>query len=38
MNNDETTVQVLAEPGQAATATSPMWRFRRGDPERPALV
>ena len=38
INIDETTVQVLAEPGRAATATSYMWLFRRGDPERPALV
>ena len=38
INIDETTLQVLAEPGRAPTATSYMWLFRRGDPERPALV
>lgn len=38
INIDETTVQVLAEPGRAATSTSYMWLFRRGDPERPALI
>jgi len=38
INIDETTVQVLAEPGRPATATSYMWLFRRGDPDRPALV
>jgi len=38
INIDETTVQVLAEPGRAATATSYMWLFRRGDPDRPALI
>ena len=38
INIDETTVQVLAEPGRAATATSYMWLFRRGDPLRPALI
>ncbi len=37
INIDETTLQVLAEPGRAATATSYMWLFRRGDPQRPAL-
>ena len=29
---------VLAEPGRAPTSTSYMWLFRRGDPQRPALV
>ena len=38
INIDETTLQVLAEPGRAPTATSYMWIFRRGDPDRPALV
>lgn len=38
INIDETTVQVLAEPGRAPTSTSYMWLFRRGDPQRPALV
>jgi transposase len=38
INIDETTLQVLAEPGRAATSTSYMWLFRRGDPVRPALI
>jgi transposase len=38
INIDETTVQVLAEPGRAPTSTSYMWLFRRGDPQRPALI
>jgi transposase len=38
INIDETTLQVLAEPGRAATSTSYMWMFRRGDPQRPALI
>ena len=38
INIDETTLQVLAEPGRAPTATSYMWLFRRGDPQRPALL
>ena len=38
INIDETTLQVLAEPGRAPTATSYMWLFRRGDPHRPALL
>jgi len=38
INIDETTVQVLAEPGRTPTATSYMWLFRRGDPSRPALL
>ena len=38
INIDETTLQVLAEPGRAPTSTSYMWLFRRGDPQRPALV
>jgi transposase len=35
---DETRVQVLQEPGRAATTKSYMWIFRGGAPERPALV
>ncbi len=35
---DETTVQVLVEPGRAPTAKSYMWVFRGGDPRRPTLV
>jgi len=38
INIDETTLQVLAEPGRAPTSTSYMWLFRRGDPVRPALI
>lgn len=38
INIDETTVQVLAEPGRSPTTTSYMWLFRRGDPEKPALI
>jgi transposase len=37
INIDETTVQVLAEPGRAPTSKSYMWLFRRGDQEKPAL-
>jgi transposase len=37
MNVDETTVQVLAEPGRAPTTKSYMWIFRGGDPSRPVL-
>jgi len=35
---DETTLQVLDEPGRSPTAKSYMWIFRRGDPERPILI
>ncbi len=38
INIDETGLQVLKEPGRDPTAKSYMWIFRRGDPERPALV
>ena len=38
INIDETTLQVLAEPGRAPNSTSYMWLFRRGDPVRPALI
>ena len=37
INIDETTVQVLDEPGRRPTSKSYMWVFRGGDPERPAL-
>ncbi|MEW5994662.1 MAG: IS66 family transposase [Candidatus Zixiibacteriota bacterium] len=37
INVDETTVQVLSEPGRSPTQKSYMWLFRGGDPERPAL-
>jgi transposase len=35
---DETTLQVLDEPGRDPTTKSYMWVFRRGDPERPILI
>jgi len=35
---DETTVQVLNEPGRSPTTKSYMWVFRRGDPQRPILI
>lgn len=38
INIDETTLQVLVEPGRVPTSTSYMWLFRRGDPVRPALI
>jgi len=38
INIDETTLQVLKEPGRDPTSTSFMWVFRRGDPERPVLI
>jgi transposase len=37
VNIDETTVQVLQEPGRADSQKSYMWIFRGGDPERPML-
>ena len=35
---DETTLQVLLEPGRDPTTKSYMWIFRRGDPDRPVLI
>ena len=35
---DETTLQVLMEPGRDPTTKSYMWIFRRGDPEKTVLV
>jgi transposase len=35
---DETTVQVLKEPGRENTTKSYMWVFRGGPPEKPTLV
>jgi transposase len=35
---DETTLQVLNEPGREATTKSYMWVFRGGDPEKPGFV
>ena len=37
INVDETTVQVLVEPGRAPTTKSYMWIFRGGNPSRPVL-
>jgi len=38
INVDETTVQVMKEPGRSNKTKSYMWIYRGGDPERPALV
>ena len=38
INIDETTLQVLKEPGRDPTSKSYMWVFRKGDPEKQALV
>jgi transposase len=38
INADETTVQVLAEPGRSPTTQSYMWLFRGGDPFSPAVI
>lgn len=38
VNMDETTLQVLNEPGQANTTKSYLRAFRGGSPERPAIV
>lgn len=38
VNIDETTVQVLREPGRDPTAKSYMWIFRRGDPDKQTLI
>ena len=35
---DETTLQVLKEPGRANTDTSYMWVFRGGPPDQPILI
>ncbi len=37
INADETTVQVLREPGRAASSKSYMWVFRGGSTDAPAL-
>jgi transposase len=37
INADETTVQVLKEPGKAANSKSYMWVFRGGDPRTPSF-
>lgn len=38
LNIDETTVQVLKEPGRTPTQKSYMWVFRGGDPGKPVIV
>lgn len=38
INIDETSLQVLREPGRKAKTKSYMWIFRRGDPDRPVLI
>ena len=38
INIDETTLQVLQEPGRDPTTKSYMWIFRRGDPDKPVLL
>lgn len=38
VNADETTLQVLKEPGRSPTTKSYMWIFRGGDPHRPSLL
>ncbi len=37
INADETTVQVLKEPGRSPTSKSYMWVFRGGDPHAPSF-
>lgn len=38
INIDETTLQVLKEPGRSPTNKSYMWVFRGGDPQVPSLI
>ena len=38
INVDETTLQVLKEPGRRNTSKSYMWLYRGGDPDKPVLV
>jgi len=38
INADETTVQVLAEPGRSPTSKSYMWVYRGGTPSSPVLL
>jgi len=38
INIDETTLQVLHEPGRSPKTNSYMWIFRRGDPEKAVLI
>lgn len=38
INADETTLQVLQEPGREATTRSYMWLFRGGNAEKPVII
>ncbi len=38
VNMDETTLQVLKEPGRSNTSLSYLWLFRGGNPERPTVA
>ena len=38
INADETTLQVLQEPGREATTSSYMWLFRGGTEQRPVII
>jgi transposase len=38
INVDESTLQVLKEPGRRNTSKSYMWLYRGGCPDKPALV
>lgn len=38
LNIDETSLQVLQEPGRSPTSKSFMWLFRGGSPESPVLI
>ena len=38
INADETTVQVLNEPGRSSTSKSYMWIYRGGPPGKPGLI
>ncbi|MEO5358287.1 MAG: IS66 family transposase [Nitrospirae bacterium YQR-1] len=38
INTDETTVQVMKEPGRSDKTKSYMWAFRGGEPEKPVLI
>jgi transposase len=38
INIDETTVQVVKEPGRSAETKSYMWVFRGGTPEKPGII
>ena len=38
INIDETTLQVLGEPGKSNTSKSYIWTYRGGDPQQPCVV